>query len=321
VAVVDIWKVVVLMRSEFLVSDRQKALIGGKYAISQTERDLWNYKVGRAVAAAFKTVRTRLKASVTQSGGNYENLWNQQWWKEAVDAEVRPVLKQMYEKTAKDAALALGLAWLVTSGEVNRVANERLATRMTVVYGIGDTIDGRVAVASSEATGETPGWLMDRLGLFDPAGSGPLSDGVVDVVSRTETNNGQNTAAAVAFFLLLLLLTKGSTVGTGDGLGDGGGDGTGDGVDMAGLVATKRWVCQFINSRDTHIQAHNQEVAIYEFFTIGGFPAEYPGDMSLPPEETVNCRCELEYDVLYVGTGIDNSQDVQDGQIADGEGL
>ena len=119
-------------------------------------------------------------------------------------------------------------------------------------------------------------------------------DGVVDVVTVTETNNGQNAASSTPFDLL-----------------------NQDMIGLGGLVTVKTWICQFINSRDTHMEAHGQQVAAGEFFTIGGFPAEYPGDMSLPASETVNCQCDLSYEVIFDGAGVDSSEEVLGEEIAD----
>jgi hypothetical protein len=44
-------------------------------------------------------------------------------------------------------------------------------------------------------------------------------------------------------------------------------------------------------TRDTHVVADGQTVAINAKFTVGGHLAEYPRDPSLPIEETANCRC------------------------------
>lgn len=47
-------------------------------------------------------------------------------------------------------------------------------------------------------------------------------------------------------------------------------------------------------TRETHVIAGNQEpVGIDEPFLVGGYQADYPGDMSLPAEEVINCRCAV----------------------------
>jgi hypothetical protein len=38
-----------------------------------------------------------------------------------------------------------------------------------------------------------------------------------------------------------------------------------------------------------------QTVPLDGWFNVGGYDLEYPGDQGGPPEETVNCRCTLEY--------------------------
>lgn len=47
--------------------------------------------------------------------------------------------------------------------------------------------------------------------------------------------------------------------------------------------------------RLAHREADGQVRAIEEPFTIGGFPAQYPGDPALPPSLSINCRCHLVY--------------------------
>lgn len=50
--------------------------------------------------------------------------------------------------------------------------------------------------------------------------------------------------------------------------------------------------------RDSHAEADGQTVPIDEPFKLAGGDAMYPGDPSLPPEESVNCRCTT------LGTGV-----------------
>jgi hypothetical protein len=212
----------------------------------------------------------------------YEDLWDQGWWVEAVDSEVKPVLDRMYREIARDAAIALGLVWLLRSNVVESAAEEMLAARMVVIYKVGATVDGRVAVASTEASGQAPGWLLDRLGLFDGGVSGPLSQGVARVMTVTETNSGLNAAAGSAFDLLAEL----------------------DDVDIpdeliaVGVEGSKVWICQLVDSRESHAAANGQVVGPGELFVVGGFFAEYPGDIALPAAESVNCQCVVEYTVL-----------------------
>lgn len=44
-------------------------------------------------------------------------------------------------------------------------------------------------------------------------------------------------------------------------------------------------------TRDTHFIADGQRVPFTHPFIVGGFPAEAPGDPTLPPQEVINCRC------------------------------
>jgi uncharacterized protein with gpF-like domain len=56
----------------------------------------------------------------------------------------------------------------------------------------------------------------------------------------------------------------------------------------------KRWITRRDDRvREAHVLADGQTVPLWAPFTIGGFPAQYPQDPTLPPEQSANCRCRL----------------------------
>lgn len=63
---------------------------------------------------------------------------------------------------------------------------------------------------------------------------------------------------------------------------------------LAGVVSGKMWLAiEDKDTRETHAEANEQEVAVDEEFDIGGEAARYPGDPNLSAEERVNCRCTV----------------------------
>lgn len=63
---------------------------------------------------------------------------------------------------------------------------------------------------------------------------------------------------------------------------------------FSGLNGHKMWVANEDNrTRPTHHEADGQTVELAETFDVGGFPLLYPGDPAGPPQETINCRCDL----------------------------
>lgn len=56
----------------------------------------------------------------------------------------------------------------------------------------------------------------------------------------------------------------------------------------------KRWVSRHDSRvRHDHLNADGQTVPADGDFVVGGYSMQYPGDVSAPPEQTVNCRCVL----------------------------
>lgn len=59
-----------------------------------------------------------------------------------------------------------------------------------------------------------------------------------------------------------------------------------------GTTLTKRWLSSHdTRVRETHQDADGQVVGADQLFNVGGYDAPYPGHWSLPPQESVNCRC------------------------------
>ena len=67
-----------------------------------------------------------------------------------------------------------------------------------------------------------------------------------------------------------------------------------EGARSTGLELEKEWVAtRDSRTRGTHRRADGQTVGLEEAFEVGGFPAPYPAAATLPPSESVNCRCTV----------------------------
>ena len=56
----------------------------------------------------------------------------------------------------------------------------------------------------------------------------------------------------------------------------------------------KQWVAVMDSAtRPTHAEADGQVVGANEPFVVGDYTAQYPRSPELPPEESVNCRCQV----------------------------
>lgn len=63
---------------------------------------------------------------------------------------------------------------------------------------------------------------------------------------------------------------------------------------FSGLGGEKQWRANDdARTRPTHHDANEQTVPLGATFDVGGFPLLYPGDPTGPPQETINCRCDL----------------------------
>ena len=75
------------------------------------------------------------------------------------------------------------------------------------------------------------------------------------------------------------------------------------GVRVLDLPETRReWLAvEDERTRITHSEADGQQVGMDEPFIVGGVHLMFPGDPDGPPEETINCRCVVTYEVIERG--------------------
>jgi HK97 family phage portal protein len=67
-----------------------------------------------------------------------------------------------------------------------------------------------------------------------------------------------------------------------------------DAYEQSGEVAEKVWLATLDDrTRDAHIQAHGQKVALNETFTVGGEELRFPGDPNGSAGNVINCRCAI----------------------------
>lgn len=66
----------------------------------------------------------------------------------------------------------------------------------------------------------------------------------------------------------------------------------GERLSLDQLVVTKTWYTRRDDRvREAHAKAEGQEVPQGAYFSIGGWPMEFPGDTRVPPSLWMNCRC------------------------------
>jgi hypothetical protein len=73
-------------------------------------------------------------------------------------------------------------------------------------------------------------------------------------------------------------------------------------VKVARVVALKRWVTEDDDRvRASHRAVDGTQIAADAKFIVGGFPMDYPHDPEAPPEQTMNCRCDLVWEIIEEG--------------------
>jgi hypothetical protein len=135
------------------------------------------------------------------------------------------------------------------------------------VQSVAETTRRQIIDAISE--GEASGAGVDATArLITEQAGGAIARARASIIARTETH-------AAAMF---------------------GSDAAADATGVQGLK--REWMAvEDSRTRPTHDQADGQLVGMTEAFMVGGSALERPGDPSGPPEEVIQCRCVVGYQV------------------------
>lgn len=113
------------------------------------------------------------------------------------------------------------------------------------------------------------GESIDKIAARVQERMGPIADGRATMIARTEVIGASNGGKVLAW-------------------------------KQSGVVTGKRWLASTSHMgandpnpvRDSHVEAHGQEVGINEDFTVGNGEGKAPGQIGLA-EEDINCRCTM----------------------------
>lgn len=63
---------------------------------------------------------------------------------------------------------------------------------------------------------------------------------------------------------------------------------------VTGRLLQKQWRTEHDNRvRSSHVAVDGVRLPLYQPFNVGGWPMLFPGDPQGPPDEVVNCRCDM----------------------------
>lgn len=192
----------------------------------------------------------------------------------AVYSRVPEWAERMAEFTERDVAPVMRRAYVALLGEgYDWDARPYVATYLTGVHNrmtrTSDQVFDRVATEVNLAaqSGLSIPDTADRIAEVLDSSDAENWEGRTTVVARTETIGALNAGRTDAFRAVA--------------------------EELADEVTFERmWLATAdTRTRPTHRAADLQRVPLDRPFTVGGFHLDQPGDVTAPPQETVQCRC------------------------------
>lgn len=200
-------------------------------------------------------------AAAVQWNGDHYSVFDLGWWKRRVKRRLRPIIKEVQVETGKEVAERIDIRFDLH----NPLVTEAIDRQTLHLQQYGDTLRTRVGDILRE--GEHDGLSIPNIAKRLRE-TGEFSRETATRVARTEVVSASNNGAITS-------------------------------VRAAGSETHpyKRWLSTHdARTRPTHEEANGQQVLLEGKFTVGGFEADHPGDLALPAEERVNCRCRVVFD-------------------------
>lgn len=248
---------------EFGGSEHQRLWDARVAKVDPLERAFGNM-TGRLMRDQQKSIKAKLNAK-REALPDYQEFIDEPFdkprWIKRFREESRPLIREMVKDAGETvyADIALKGAFDVFEPNVARFIEQR-AQRFAVQ--VNETTWDALRTSLSE--GLQAGESIDDLAARVDTVMGDRIRSSATTIARTETNGATNGGAIIA-------------------------------AQDSGVVQGKTWVAALDErTRDTHLEAHDQTVALDQDFTVGAGVGPSPGQIGIA-EEDINCRCFLNF--------------------------
>lgn len=246
-------------------SDEHKAMLDvWEKAIAPREARM-RQALRQLFAEQEKDVLRRLNAEKAITKGAGDNPFDLAKWIRLFRVKLSPHIRLTLAEAGRDAMneLNIGVSFDVAQPEVL----DYMRTRENLIKGVVETTFETLKADIQE--GIDAGESIDKIAARVQERMGPIADGRATMIARTEVIGASNGGKVLAW-------------------------------QQSGVVTGKRWLASTSHMgagdpnpvRDSHVEAHGQEVGINEAFQVGDGEGLAPGQIGLP-EEDINCRCTM----------------------------
>ena len=246
-------------------SDEHKALLDvWEKALAPREARM-RQALKQLFAEQEKDVLRRLSAEKALTKGAADSPFDLAKWIRLFKLRLSPQIRLTLAEAGRDAMndLNIGVSFDVSEPQVLNYMRDRENKIKGVVEKTFDDLKRDIS------EGIDAGESIDKIAARVQERMGPIADGRATMIARTEVIGASNGGKVLAW-------------------------------KQSGVVTGKRWLASTSHMgaddpnpvRESHVEAHGQEVKIDEDFSVGNGEGKAPGQIGLP-EEDINCRCTM----------------------------